>query len=287
MILEINVTQLKYVDIVYEVMQRWYTKFAAATPKILVGILVFVIILMLSSYLSKLSVSLFHKLFPKSKTNSVVALIGFFKFLIILIGAFISFEIMGLGGLVLKFIGSLGVAGVIAGVALKDLVSSAFSGMLIGLDKAFAAGDYVTINNVSGVVEDIGFLTTKIITDEGKKVYVPNQLIFSAPFVNYSASAQRKIFIEFEIANKENLANVKKVIMDELQKFSFVDQPEQSEVIFKNQNLGIFHLEVRFKMKTGENLLAVRSEAIMQIKKRLDDEGIEMPLPAFPIDSQS
>ncbi|MCC2590728.1 mechanosensitive ion channel family protein [Chryseobacterium sp. MFBS3-17] len=287
MILEIDVTQLKYVDIVYEVMQRWYTKFAAATPKILVGILVFVIILMLSSYLSKLSVSLFHKLFPKSKTNSVVALIGFFKFLIILIGAFISFEIMGLGGLVLKFIGSLGVAGVIAGVALKDLVSSAFSGMLIGLDKAFAAGDYVTINNVSGVVEDIGFLTTKIITDEGKKVYVPNQLIFSAPFVNYSASAQRKIFIEFEIANKENLANVKKVIMDELQKFSFVDQPEQSEVIFKNQNLGIFHLEVRFKMKTGENLLAVRSEAIMQIKKRLDDEGIEMPLPAFPIDSQS
>lgn len=287
MILEIDVTQLQYVDIVYEVMQRWYTKFAAATPKIMVGILVFVIILMLSSYLSKLSVSLFHKLFPKSKTNSVVALIGFFKFLIILIGAFISFEIMGLGGLVLKFIGSLGVAGVIAGVALKDLVSSAFSGMLIGLDKAFAAGDYVTINNVSGVVEDIGFLTTKIITDEGKKVYVPNQLIFSAPFVNYSASAQRKIFIEFEIANKENLANVKKVIMDELQKFSFVDQPEQSEVIFKNQNLGIFHLEVRFKMKTGENLLAVRSEAIMQIKKRLDDEGIEMPLPAFPVDSQS
>ena len=190
--MEVDVTKIKYIDIVYRVLERWYTKFAETTPNIAVGIIVFVLILMMSSYLSKVSVKIFHRLFPKSKNNSIVTLIGVFKFLIILMGAFIAFEIMGLGGFVMKFLGSLGVAGVIAGVALKDLVSSMFSGMLISFDKAFAVGDYVSIKGISGTVEDIGFLTTKVITDEGKKVYIPNQLIFSAPFINFFSVIAKK-----------------------------------------------------------------------------------------------
>lgn len=230
----------------------------------------------MSSYLSRLSVRIFHRLFPKSKNNSIVTLIGVFKFLIILMGAFIAFEIMGLGGFVMKFLGSLGVAGVIAGVALKDLVSSMFSGMLIGFDKAFAVGDYVSIKGISGTVEDIGFLTTKVITDEGKKVYIPNQLIFSAPFINFSASSQRKVFIDLEIPNTEDLEKAKKVILDEIHTFDFADNRDQSEVIFLKQSLGIFYLEARFQMKTGEKIAHIRSEALLRIKKKLDDNGIQL-----------
>ena len=274
--MEVDVTKIKYVDIVYRVLERWYTKFAETTPNIAVGIIVFVLILMMSSYLSKLSVRIFHRLFPKSKSNSIVTLIGVFKFLIILMGAFIAFEIMGLGGFVMKFLGSLGVAGVIAGVALKDLVSSMFSGMLIGFDKAFAVGDYVSIKGISGTVEDIGFLTTKVITDEGKKVYIPNQLIFSAPFINFSASSQRKVFIDLEIPNTEDLEKAKKVILDEIHTFDFADNRDQSEVIFLKQSLGIFYLEARFQMKTGEKIAHIRSEALLRIKKKLDDNGIQL-----------
>lgn len=271
-----EVTQLKYVDIVYNVLERWYLKFAQVTPNIIVGIVVFVLILMMSSYLSKLSVRVLHRFFPKSKNSSIVTLIGVFKFLIILMGAFIAFEIMGLGGFVMKFLGSLGVAGVIAGVALKDLVSSMFSGMLISFDKAFAVGDYVSIKGISGTVETIGFLTTKVITDEGKKVYIPNQLIFSAPFINYSASSQRKVFIDFEIPNDEDLDKAKKVILDEIHTFDFADNKDKAEVIFLKQSLGIFYLEVRFQMKTGENIANIRSEALLRIKKKLDENGIQL-----------
>ena len=274
--MEVDVTKIKYIDIVYRVLERWYTKFAETTPNIVVGIIVFVLILMMSSYLSKVSVKIFHRLFPKSKNNSIVTLIGVFKFLIILMGAFIAFEIMGLGGFVMKFLGSLGVAGVIAGVALKDLVSSMFSGMLIGIDKAFAVGDYVSIKGISGTVEDIGFLTTKVITDEGKKVYIPNQLIFSAPFINYSASSHRKVFIDLEIPNNEDLEKAKKVIVDEIHTFDFAENKDNAEVIFLKQSLGIFYLEARFQMKTGEKIAHVRSEALLRIKKKLDDNGIQL-----------
>ena len=271
-----EVTQLKYVDIVYNVLERWYLKFAQVTPNIVVGLIVFTLILLMSSYLSKLAVKVFHRFFPKSKNKSIVTLIGIFKFLIVLMGTFIAFEIMGLGGFVMKFLGSLGVAGVIAGVALKDLVSSMFSGMLIGIDKAFAVGDYVSIKGISGTVETIGFLTTKVITDEGKKVYIPNQLIFSAPFINYSASSHRKVFIDLEIPNNEDLEKAKKVIVDEIHTFDFAENKDNAEVIFLKQSLGIFYLEARFQMKTGEKIAHVRSEALLRIKKKLDDNGIQL-----------
>ena len=204
---------MDYIDIVYQVIEKWYTGFAKATPRLVVGVLVFVIFLLTSSFLSKSTVKVYHKFFPKSKNKSVVTLIKVFKFLIILSGAFIAFEIMGLGGFIMKFIGSLGVAGVVAGVALKDLVSSMFSGALIGVDKSFAVGDYVTIKDVSGTVQSIDFLTTKVITDEGKKVHIPNQLIFSAPFTNYSASGQRKVFLDEQNADLERaLEDLRKAI---------------------------------------------------------------------------
>ncbi|MFC6267368.1 mechanosensitive ion channel family protein [Frigoriflavimonas asaccharolytica] len=267
---------MDYIDIVYDVVGNWYHSLAEATPRIAVGIIVFMIFIFLSSFLSKFSVKIFHKFFPKSKDNSVVVLIKIFKFLIVVIGLFIALEIMGLGGFLFKFIGSLGVAGVVAGVALKDLVSSMFSGALVGVDKAFEAGDYVTIQNISGTVEKIGFLTTKIITDEGKKVFVPNQLIFSAPFVNLTTSGQRKVFLDLELSGTQNLEKATEVIMAEIKKFDFADQTDAAQVIVLKQSFGIFYIEVRFFMKNGESFILVRSEAIKRLKNKLEESGIEL-----------
>ncbi len=267
---------MDYFEIVISVITQWYKGFAHATPKILVGILVFIFFWTTSSYFSKISVRLFHKLFPRSKSKSIVTLIKVFKFFIILSGAFIAFEIMGLGGFVLKFLGSLGVAGVVAGVALKDLVSSMFSGALVGIDKSFAQGDYISIKDVTGVVEKIGFLTTKIITDEGKKVFVPNQLIFSAPFTNYSSSGQRKVFLELQMSSEQNLEKASAVILEQIKSFDFADHLEEAEVIVLKQNFAIFFLEARFFMKSGEDIMQVRSNALKMIKNKLQDAGIEL-----------
>lgn len=271
----------KYLDLVIGVLENWWVKFAEFTPNLIVGILVFLFFLYSSKFLSKISVDLFQKLFPKSRNqDTVITLIGFFRFLIILIGTFITLEIMGLSGFFIKFLGSLGVAGIIAGVALKDIVSSMFSGMLVSVDKAFKVGDYVTINNISGTVEEIGFLTTKVINDEGKKVFIPNQMIFSAPFINITASQHRKIIIDLEIPNTENLEKANSVLLNEVQSLGFVQDPESAEVVFVRQKLGIYSLQVRFWMKPGENIQSVRSEAIVKLKNRLDAEGIATSVPA-------
>ena len=271
---------MNYFSVVSSVLERWYLKFAQFTPKLVVGLIVFTFFLMASTFLSKVTVKLFNKLFPKSrKVETVASLAGFFRFMIILFGTFVTLEIMGLSSIFMKLLGSLGVAGIIAGVALKDLVSSMFSGILVGIDKSFKVGDVVQISNITGTVEEIGFLTTKIIADDGKKVYLPNQLIFNSPFINFSASGNRKVFIDIEIPNTQNLEKAKEVILDEVKKFDFVDNLNSAQVVLLKQNLGIFTVEAQFWMKQGKNITLVRSEALLRIKQRLDDEKISMVNP--------
>lgn len=273
-------TGLTYIDLVYKVLENWYVTFAELTPKLIVGILVFTFFLISSKYMSQIAVKLFHKFFPKSqKESSLVTLISVFRFLIMLMGTFISLEIMGFSGFLWKFIGSLGVAGVIAGVALKDLVSSIFSGMLIGIDKAFKVGDYITIGTHSGTVQEIGFLTTKILTDDGKKAYIPNQVVFNAPFYNITASPQRRIILNFEIPADEDISKAQKSILEVVQNLDNVDKLDTAEVIFTDLKQGSFNLQVKFWIKVGANLAQVRSKAYLNIKERFDADKIQLVTP--------
>jgi small conductance mechanosensitive channel len=273
-------TGLRYVDVVYKVLENWYVTFAELTPKLVVGIIVFSFFLFTSKYLSQIVVKLFHKFVPKSqKESSLVTLISIFRFLIMIMGTFISLEIMGFSGFLWKFIGSLGVAGVIAGVALKDLVSSIFSGMLIGIDKAYKVGDYITIGNHSGTVQEIGFLTTKILTDDGKKAYIPNQVVFNAPFYNITASPQRRIILNFEIPADEDISKAQKGILEVVKNLENVDRLDSVEVIFTDLKQGIFNLQAKFWMKIGANMVQLKSEAYLKIKQRFDADGVQLVTP--------
>lgn len=270
--------QLKYVDLVYKTLMDWYESFAKFTPKLIVGLLVFFFFFFTSKFLSKLSVRLFHRFFP-TKHETIVSLVGVFRFLILLLGTFISLEIMGLSGFLWKFIGSLGVAGVIAGVALKDLVSSIFSGMLVGIDKAFVVGDYVSIGSNSGTVQEIGLLTTKIINDEGKKVYIPNQLIFNSPFINVTASEQRRVIISYDIPADEDIMKAREIVLNTIRSLENIDKIDAVEVNFTDLNQGNFSMQVKFWLVIGSNAVKAKSDALVKIKENLSVAGIQLTSP--------
>lgn len=271
---------MSYVQLVYRVLKNWYVKLAEFTPNLIVGLLVFLFFLTTSSYLSKVSVKIFKKIFKRQDNpGTLVILIGVFRFLIMIMGTFISLEIMGLSGFFVKFIGSLGVAGVIAGVALKDLVSSIFSGMLVGIDKSFKVGDYINIGNYSGTVQDIGFLTTKLITDDGRKVYIPNQVIFNAPFYNVTASPQRKIIIDLQIPADEDIELAKNSILALIKKLDYTDKTDTADVLITNLTDGTFTLQVKFWIAIGESIVTAKSNAYLQIKKTLDENKIALVTP--------
>lgn len=96
---------LKYIDIVLAVLKSWYVKFAELSPRLIIGILVFILFLKGSRYLSRVTVKVVNNFFPdSSKQGTAVALVGVFRFLIIMMGTFISLEIMNFSGFLWKFV---------------------------------------------------------------------------------------------------------------------------------------------------------------------------------------
>lgn len=266
---------MKYIETIKEILLHWWEQLVVLTPNIIVGILVVFLTYHISTFLSEWLLKIIQRSFPKSRqTHSAIILVKVLRFIIILAGVFIALEVMHLGGFLTKLLGSLGVAGIIAGVALKDLVSSMFSGFLVGADKSFKKGDNVTINNVNGTVEDIGFLTTKLLTSDGIRISIPNQLIFTAPFTNYSDSDKRKAIVTLETSSTENLEKIKEILTDEMKKNKYIKANEDIDVVFTKQSLGIFILEVRFWISNSENIDDVKSDTMIALHDRLKTEGI-------------
>ncbi len=75
---------------------------------------------------------------------------------------------------ILPLLGSVGLAGLAISFAAQDLIRNLFGGMTIFLDKPFKTGDRILYQNYDGIIESVGFRSTKVRTLNGHLVSIPN-----------------------------------------------------------------------------------------------------------------
>lgn len=91
-----------------------------------------------------------------------------------------------------SLIAGLGLGGLAFALAAKDTVANFFGSITIFLDKPFQIGDWVTAAGVEGVVEEVGFRSTRIRTFYNSLVSVPNAKIADAVIDNYGLRTYRR-----------------------------------------------------------------------------------------------
>ena len=74
---------------------------------------------------------------------------------------------------------ALGVGGIAVSLGFQNTLSNIISGLLITLTKLVEPGDYINVSSNQGVVHDVTWRHTSIVTPEGEWVLVPNSLINS------------------------------------------------------------------------------------------------------------
>ena len=80
----------------------------------------------------------------------------------------------------------LGIGGVAFALASKESLEKLLGSFTIFFDKPFTVGDIVTLGGVTGVVEKVGFRSTRIRTFDKSIVTVPNKNIISSEQTNLS-----------------------------------------------------------------------------------------------------
>lgn len=111
-----------------------------------------------------------------------------------------ALAVLGVFGVnVAALIAGLGIGGLVVALAAKDSVENLFGSLTILFDMPFALGDWVKIDKIEGVVEEINMRSTKIRTFDDSLITLPNSNLIKASVENYGARRMRRqrFFVKF------------------------------------------------------------------------------------------
>ena len=107
------------------------------------------------------------------------------RVLIIVLGA--VFLVQNMTGVKIgPVLASLGIGGIAVALAAKDSIANFFGTLTIVFDKPFQPGERIVIDGNDGVVESVGFRSTRIRTLTGNLLTIPNEKIISSFVENIS-----------------------------------------------------------------------------------------------------
>lgn len=138
------------------------------------------------------------------------------KVLIIFIGAAVILEIWGIA--VGPLLAGLGLFGAAVALGAQDLFKNLIGGITIIAEKRFHPGEWIMVEGVvEGIVEDIGFRSTKVRRFDKAPVHVPNSHLSDAVVTNFSRMTHRRIKWKIGVVygtNVEQLQIIRDGIMD-------------------------------------------------------------------------
>ncbi len=82
---------------------------------------------------------------------------------------------------------------VIVGLALQDVLGNLFAGVALNIEMPFSKDDWVQIGEDIGVVREISWRTTKIMTIERDLVIIPNSVVAKLVVKNFSVPTRRDV----------------------------------------------------------------------------------------------
>ena len=89
-------------------------------------------------------------------------------------------------------IGMLGIGSVAIGFAFQNILQNFLAGILLLMQEPFEIGDWIAVTGFEGKVDDIQTRATIIATADGKRIVIPNAVLFTNPVVVGRANTDRQ-----------------------------------------------------------------------------------------------
>ena len=200
------------------------------------------------------------------------------------------YTIPELRGIASSLLAGAGILAVAVGFASQHALSNIISGMFIVIFKPFRVNDRITVREMSGVIEDITLRHTVIRNFENRRIIIPNALISDEIVVN-ADFADGKIckWVEVTISYESDLDRAKEIMAEEaLAHPLLIDARSPGEIangdpIVQVRVLALQEFGVLLRAWAWTNGQAdsfvLGCDLFESIKKRFDQEGIEIPYP--------
>ena len=118
------------------------------------------------------------------------------------------FALANLGFNVSSMLAGLGIGGVAVALAAQAVLGDLFAALAIFLDRPFVIGDAITFGDTTGVVEKIGFKTTRLRALGGELLVIPNASLTSAKIQNWRYLRERRVVQTYSVSYETTRAKL-------------------------------------------------------------------------------
>lgn len=200
------------------------------------------------------------------------------QYIIITIGALISFQFVGidLSGLAVIF----GLLSVGIGFGLQNVTSNFISGLIILFERPIKVGDRVTVNNIEGDVTEINIRSTKVRTVNNISIIVPNSEFVSKDVINYShGDPTYRVDINVGVSYGSDLETVLKGLQEVADECKNVLSAPKAQVHLIEFADSSWNMQLRAWIGNVKEHPHVRNELNKAVVRKFREYGVEIPFP--------
>ena len=168
----------------------------------------------------------------------------------------------------------LGIGGIAIAMASKESLENLLGSFTIFFDKPFTFGDIITVGGITGVVEKVGFRSTRIRTFDKSIVTVPNKNLVNAELDNLGVRPVRRVKFNIGLTYATSVEQIKGIVHDIQQLIDEHPQTNQDgRVRFQEFGASSLDILVMFYVDSPswETLIDVKQEinySIIEIVKK-------------------
>ena len=247
--------------------------------RLLKNISVFILIMLVAMFLSRLVSRALKKVIARSRHTS--KLLGDFlvvtvRRLIIAIGILIGLAALEVN--VGPLLAVIGAAGFVIAFALQNSLGNFASGILIMVFRPFDVGDVVEVGGNLGKVQSMNLLSVLIHTPDNKAVIIPNNNVWSDAITNVTGTDTRRVDLVFGIAYDDDMEKAQRLMEQVVSENALVlKDPEPVVRVYELADSSVNFI-CRPWVKT-EDYWEVFWGLTRAVKERFDKEGISIPFP--------
>ncbi len=177
-----------------------------------------------------------------------------------------------------RFLTGLGVAGLAASLAAQDALKSFFGTLLLIGERSFKIGDRIIVGSQEGVVEQVGFRSTRLRTGEDSLLTIPNSTIAVASIDNMGARSFRRFKASIMIHYRTPMDRVMK-LRDRLERWfgqQSAVKPDKIDVAIQRlaDNGVELALSLYLQAADGADERRLRDQINVEVLRAAEQEGV-------------
>ncbi|MBD3235499.1 MAG: mechanosensitive ion channel [Candidatus Eisenbacteria bacterium] len=192
--------------------------------------------------------------------------------------------IQNLGYSISGILAGLGIGGLALALAAKDTLANVFGAIAILFDRPFAVGDWVRGPDFEGVIENVGFRSTRIRTFPKTLVTVPNSQLVNMVVDNQQQMPIRRMDVEVGVTYATSATQMRQALAELERIVCSTEGIVEEGIALRFVDFGASSLVIRIRCFTSETGYdahsLVRQELLLRIMDKLEELGLEIAFPS-------